>query len=123
MESKIGNLNLEKWYLFFTSDFNDEWRKFLLDEYNYADNHSYIGITRVPLTTPSKFDSFLNIPCREYKYQIAFIGKLFFLNDYYKLYNPIYSNCLTELTFSSIIEAKEHIDYFIIKMNKLMIFT
>lgn len=105
--NSVGKTHFGKWYLSQTSEKEDRWRKDVVDD----DQGIIIADSWIMLIRE-------NIDARNgvYNYRLQFAGDARWLKEHYE---SIYK---TVPKFDNIQSAKDHVDHFIFKLNKLIVF-
>ncbi len=105
--NSVGKTNFGKWFLYQTSEKEDKWRKDVVD-----DNQGII----VPDSYIMLVRNNINISERVYSYRLLFAGDARWLKPHYE------SVCGTTLKFNDIQDAKNQVDRFLDRLNKLIVF-
>jgi hypothetical protein len=111
--NSIGKIRFGKWYLYNTSEKSDTWKKPLLNEEGHVRTDEYIRIIRYNIDLPSQEFVY---------YNILFTGEAKFLREHFRSFKPEYEDYATKLEFKDIQAAKDYIDKFIERLNKLLVF-
>lgn len=109
--NSVGNCHFGKWHLQQTTIKEDLWRKpEVNDEQGIIVADSYIQIRRV------------NHSKEERDYRIWFSGNCHWLREHFKRFYPEYQDHDTAFKFDDIRAAKDYIDRFIERLDKLKAF-
>lgn len=105
--NQVGKTHFGKWFLYRTSEKEDTWKKPVVDdEQGIIVADSYIMLLRT------------NISLYEKVYCLSFTGAAYWLKEHYE---SIYGNA-DEMKFDNVQCAKDQIDHFIVKLDKLLVF-
>lgn len=111
--NSVGKCHFGKWFLYRTTEKEDMWRKPVVnDEQGIIVSDSYIQIRRINVSPED----------REYGYRIWFSGDARFLREHFGSFYKGYQDHDSECFFDDIQAAKDYIDRFIDRLNKLLVF-
>jgi hypothetical protein len=108
--TKVGNVQFGKWLLYRTTEKEDIWHKPMANS-NTSGYDNYIQIRRI------------NHSASEREYHVWFFGQTYFLREHFKLFYPEYEDHDTPFVFTDIQAAKDYVDRFLDRLDKLMVFT